>query len=55
MLAGGSLPKAITDRLVAAITAMPASTSATYTTNDLERVRSAFYLTVSIPQGAIQK
>ena len=53
--AGGSLPKAITDRLVAAITAMPASTSATYTTNDLERVRSAFYLTVSIPQGAIQK
>jgi uncharacterized protein (DUF1800 family) len=55
VLAGGSLPKPITDRLVAAITAMPASTSTTYTTNDLERVRSAFYLTVSIPQGAIQK
>jgi uncharacterized protein (DUF1800 family) len=55
VLAGGALPKAITDRIVTAITAMPGSTSATYTSNDLERVRSAFYLTVTIPQGAVQK
>jgi uncharacterized protein (DUF1800 family) len=51
VLAGGGLPKAITDRFVAAIAAMPNNTAAT----DLERVRSAIYLTVSVPQGAIQK
>lgn len=51
VLAGGGLPKTITDRIVAAITAMPNNTAAT----DLERVRSAIYLTVSVPQGAIQK
>jgi uncharacterized protein (DUF1800 family) len=55
VLAGGALPKSITDRIVTAITAMPTSTTSTPTTNDLERVRSAFYLTVSVPQGAIQK
>ena len=55
LLAGGALPKAITDRIVTAVNAMPANTATTFNTNDLERVRSAFYLTVSIPQGAIQK
>lgn len=51
MLAGGGLPKTVTDRIVAGIAAMPNNTAAT----DLERVRSAIYLTVSVPQGAIQK
>lgn len=55
LLAGGGLPKAITDRIVAAITAMPNSTSTTVASSDIERVRSAIYLTVSVPQGAIQK
>ncbi len=56
LLAAGSLPKAVTDRFVAAITAMPNGTGATLTTaQDIERVRSALYLTVSVPQGAIQK
>ncbi|MBI5769861.1 MAG: DUF1800 family protein [Verrucomicrobia bacterium] len=55
LLAGGGLPKAITDRIVTAINAMPANTATTYNTSDLERLRSAIYLTVSIPQGAIQK
>jgi len=35
---------------------MPIGTGATFTTaNDIERVRSALYLTISVPQGAIQK
>ncbi|MBL9201206.1 MAG: DUF1800 family protein [Opitutaceae bacterium] len=55
VLAAGSLPKAVTDRFVAAITAMPNSTAATFGATDLERVRSAIYLTISVPQGAIQK
>ncbi|MBL9188203.1 MAG: DUF1800 family protein [Opitutaceae bacterium] len=55
VLAAGALPKAVTDRFVAAITAMPNSTAATYGATDLERVRSVIYLTVSVPQGAIQK
>jgi uncharacterized protein (DUF1800 family) len=55
VLAGGALPKAISDRIATAITAMPANTAATYNASDLERLRSAIYLTVSIPQGAIQK
>ncbi|HRE08104.1 MAG TPA: DUF1800 family protein [Opitutaceae bacterium] len=50
-LASGSMPKATTDRIVAAITAMPAATDA----NRLERVRSAIYLTLISPNGAIQK
>ena len=54
LLAGGGVPKATTDRMVAAITAMPAGT-ATSTANDLERVRSAIYLIVTSPQGTIQK
>jgi len=56
LLAAGGLPKSVTDRFVAAITAMPNGTGATFTTaQDIERVRSALYLTVSVPQGAIQK
>ncbi|MEO6244505.1 MAG: DUF1800 family protein [Opitutaceae bacterium] len=55
VLAAGALPKAITDRFVASITAMPTSTAATFGSTDLERVRSVIYLTVSVPQGAIQK
>jgi uncharacterized protein (DUF1800 family) len=55
ILAGGSLPKAVTDRIASAISAMPTSTGTTFTSNDIERVRSAIYLTVSTPQGAIQK
>jgi uncharacterized protein (DUF1800 family) len=54
VLAQGSLPKATTDRLVAAITAMPVGT-ATNTAPDLERVRSTIYLTVTVPPGAVQK
>ncbi len=50
-LASGSLPKATSDRIVQAITAMPATSDATR----LERVRSAAYLIVSSPAGAIQK
>ena len=56
LLAAGSLPKAVTDRFVTALTAMPIGTGATFNTaNDIERVRSALYLTISVPQGAIQK
>ncbi len=55
VLAAGSLPKVVTDRFVTAITAMPAGTAATYGAADLERVRSIVYLTISVPQGAIQK
>jgi len=51
MFAHGSLPKASTDRIVGAIAAMPAVNDA----NRLERVRSAVYLTISSPNGAIQK
>lgn len=56
LLAAGGLPKSVTDRFVAAITAMPNGTGASFTTaQDIERVRSALYLTVSVPQGAVQK
>ena len=56
ILAAGGLPKSVTDRFVTAITAMPIGTgTAVNTANDIERVRSALYLTVSVPQGAIQK
>lgn len=54
ILAAGGLSKASTDRITAAITAMPAGT-ATNTANDLERVRSAIYLVITSPQAAIQK
>jgi uncharacterized protein (DUF1800 family) len=56
ILAAGALPKAVTDRFVAALTAMPVGTGTAFTTaQDIERVRSALYLTISVPQGAIQK
>jgi hypothetical protein len=58
ILAGGAVPKAVTDKIVTAITAMPAGTTTTPSTansSDVERVRSALYLISSIPQGAIQK
>ena len=55
VMASGALPKAVTDRFVAAITAMPNSTAATYGGTDIERVRSAIYLAIAVPQGAIQK
>jgi hypothetical protein len=56
VLAGGGLPKSIADRIVTAVTAMPNGTGTAFNTaSDIERVRSALYLTVSIPQGAIQK
>jgi len=54
LLAGGAAPKSATDRMIAAITAMPVGT-ATNTANDLERVRSAIYLMLTSPYGAIQK
>ena len=56
ILAAGALPKAVTDRFVAVLTAMPVGTGTAFTTaQDIERVRSALYLTISVPQGAIQK
>jgi hypothetical protein len=55
VLAAGALPKAVTDRFVAAISAMPNSTATALGATDIERVRSAIYLTVSVPQGAVQK
>lgn len=55
ILAGGALPKNVTDGMVSAINAMPNSTSASYTNNDIERVRSAIYLAAAVSQGAIQK
>lgn len=50
-LASGSLPKATTDRIVTAVSAMPATSEA----NRRERVRSTAYLTLISPNGAIQK
>jgi uncharacterized protein (DUF1800 family) len=55
ILAGGGLPKAVTDRITSALNSMPTSTGTTFTSNDIERVRSAIYLTVTTPQGAVQK
>ncbi len=54
-LAAGAFPKTATDRIVAAVAAMPNSTAATFGATDLERVRSAIYLVATAPQGAIQK
>jgi len=55
ILAGGALPRSVTDRFVTAITAMPNSTASAYGSTDLERVRSAIYLIATVPQGAVQK
>jgi hypothetical protein len=54
ILTSGTMPKTTTDRITAAVTAMPIGT-ATNAANDIERVRSAIYLTITSPQGAIQK
>ncbi len=51
LLASGTLPKTATDRIVAAITAMPTNSVAA----DTERVRSTIYLALTAPQAAIQK
>jgi uncharacterized protein (DUF1800 family) len=49
LLAGATLPQATKDRIVAALNAVPASTS------DLERVRAAAYLIMTTSGGAVQK
>lgn len=49
LFCSGSMPTAVRDRLVAALNAVPSSTS------DLDRVRTAVYLTTSTQQAAIQK
>ncbi len=51
LLAGGMLPAPIVDRITKAIGALAVGTTAF----DTERVRSAIYLTVTVPQGAVQK
>ncbi|HVU34292.1 MAG TPA: DUF1800 family protein [Opitutaceae bacterium] len=53
ILAGGELPKTISDRIVAALNLMPNPKN--ITSNSIERVRTAIYLTVAVPQAAIQK
>ncbi|MBL9205722.1 MAG: DUF1800 family protein [Opitutaceae bacterium] len=52
LLAGGTLPTAVTDRIVTALNAMPAATT---DANRLERWRSAIYLITTTPSGAIQR
>ena len=54
LFTSASMPKTALDRVVSAISAMPADTG-TNTNNDLERVRSAIYLVLTSPQGVIQK
>ncbi len=54
LLTGGAMPKAVSDRVLAAVNALPAGVG-TSTTADLERVRSAIYLVLTSPPGAIQK
>jgi uncharacterized protein (DUF1800 family) len=58
ILAGGSLSKTTTDRLTTLIGALPVTTTGTPSItngNDVERVRTAIYLTISTQQGAVQK
>lgn len=52
ILAGGTLPSAVTSRIVTALNAMPAATT---DANRLERWRSAIYLIMTTPSGAIQR
>jgi uncharacterized protein (DUF1800 family) len=49
LLAGNAMSAAAQNRIVAALTALPASTTAT------DRVRAALYLVVTTPEGAIQQ
>jgi len=51
ILAGGTLPSAATAHVVTAINAIPATTDA----NRIERWRSAVYLILTTPAGAVQK
>lgn len=51
LLAAGAMPKAASDRIVSAIIAMPTNS----VNADLERVRSAIYLTLTSAAGAVQK
>ncbi len=58
VLAAGSLSRTTTDRMTAVITALPVTATGTPSVtnaNDIERVRSAIYLTISTQQGATQK
>jgi uncharacterized protein (DUF1800 family) len=52
ILAGGTLPSTVTSRIVTALNAMPAATT---DANRLERWRSAVYLIMTTPSGAIQR
>ena len=49
LLAGATLSQAAKDRVIAALNAVPGSTS------DLERVRAAVYLIMTTAGGAVQK
>lgn len=55
ILAAGAIPKTVTDQMVAAVSAMPNGTGSSYTSADIERVRSTIYLATAVPQGAVQK
>lgn len=54
LLTAGSMPAAAFDRVVTAVSALPAG-NGTASANDIERVRTALYLVLSSPHGAIQK
>ena len=54
LLTGGMMPAAARERVVAAVNGLPAGTG-TATGNDIERVRSALYLVLTSPHGAVQK
>ena len=54
LLTGGMMPAAARERVVAAVNGLPAGTG-TATSNDIERVRSALYLVLTSPHGAVQK
>ncbi|HWA07837.1 MAG TPA: DUF1800 family protein [Opitutaceae bacterium] len=49
VLSSGTIPSAMKDRIVAALAAMPGNAT------DTDRVRTAIYLVVTSPEGAIQK
>lgn len=49
VVSAGSMPKALTDRLIATLTSLPANTT------DLEKVRTTLYLAFTSPEAAIQK
>lgn len=51
LLAAGSLPPAAVDRIVSAVSSLPASTTA----QETDRVRAAIYLVITSPHAAIQK